>query len=145
MRAVRVVSSSMLALSIVASGCTVVTIAGSRKEAMGTVSVDLRVTGRRANLDGTLCYVERKQRVTSRTHIVKGFLPFAPIQGLVGAGVLVAGLPGSDESADSTLMGIGGVLLVDFIIAATYVFLRSDSLVNDESWVQTGETATCAP
>lgn len=142
----------LASLAAANSGCVALMIASAHKEEVDRTDVDVRVSRHRADVSGTLCYVEKRSRVVSRIHVDQP-RPLrragALIEVLAGGAVLLA------ERLDYTDTGpavaaspsppYGLIPIADGVSALAYYLFREGSVSTSESWELSSDTASCAP
>jgi hypothetical protein len=123
------------------TGCFAISLGSIKSEEQSSMTVDTRTSGQ-ADVAGTLCYVERKNRKVMKRQALRG--KTQPIRAIAALEVLLGGLvaiaPGS--AGDAGRYG-GLAFAADGALALLVMFIVDDSVVNVERWESTGETAGC--
>ncbi len=147
------VQGVVLLLVTANAGCLAITIGSTKKQELDRTEVDVRVSSSQADLDGQLCYVDKKDRVVSKVQVAlhsktgEMLQPWAVLEFLVGGVMLAVERLQFDEeknfiSRDGRPWGL--IPMVDALAAGIYIFLRDDSVSTSESWKRTSDTASCA-
>ncbi|HUQ01486.1 MAG TPA: hypothetical protein VM261_03275 [Kofleriaceae bacterium] len=141
-RMVRVVFVlALVGMVLGSTGCFAIALGSIKSEEQSAIVVDTR-SGGQADVAGTLCYVERKNRKVMKREALRG--KTQPIRAVAGLEVLLGGLmalaPGS--AGDKGMYG-GLAFAADGALALLVMFIVDDSVVTRERWEATTETGSC--
>lgn len=106
----------------------------TRKEQVSSSVIDTRVSSQQASLDGTLCYVDQRSKVTARSVVPRQFRPLAG--GAILGGLLIALL-------GKPALYIGAPMLADGILTVIYIKIADEQTSTRSSWDVSNETAGC--
>jgi hypothetical protein len=120
--------------ALASSGCFALAVGRTHHELLTSSVIDTRVTKQPADIDSTLCYVDRKVATTERKRISSWFR-FSSL------GEVTVGLIASLLGAPAYYVGLP--VLVDGLMTIIYVKGQDDKMINRSHWEETIEAAPC--
>lgn len=124
----------MVVCAAALTGCFAITIGQTRKEHLSSTVVETRVSSQRANISGTLCYLDQRITVTRRNVIPSMTRPFAGLELLLG---------GLTAFAPSPWNMVGLAFAADGLIALIYILTQDEKMSTRHTWEVSNETAAC--
>jgi hypothetical protein len=116
------------------SACFPLAIATTRDQQLGSSVVGTRVTSQRADVAGTLCYVEHKTRVSVRKHVSSDFRLGAGLELLGGSIASLFGVPA---------LYFGLPIVFDGLLTAVYIKGQDLKVSVRATWESSNDTAAC--